>query len=123
MAFSQIWVAREPLNPRRKVGSVQGQALREFRNWPGAIRKLANPFGLHDMHGNVWEWCEDWYDANYYGKSPPEDPKGPPAGSSRVVRGGGWGRNAVYCRAADRLEVPPANRFNRFGFRVVRISE
>ncbi len=81
-----------------------------------------NPFGLYDMHGNAAEWCEDWYDENYYAKSPPEDPKGAAAGSSRVLRGGGWNNNAVYCRAAFRSEGPPANRRSNVGFRVVRVS-
>ena len=82
-----------------------------------------NPFGLYDMHGNAEEWCEDWYDENYYGKSPPEDPKGASAGSSRVIRGGGWCHGAVDCRAADRFEGPPSDRGSFVGFRVVRVSE
>ncbi len=82
-----------------------------------------NPFGLYDMHGNAVEWCEDWYDENYYAKSPPEDPQGPTAGSFRVIRGGGWYYYAVLCRAADRNEIPPSNRNCNIGFRVVCVSE
>ena len=82
-----------------------------------------NPFGLYDMHGNAAEWCEDWYDENYYANSPPEDPKGAAAGSSRVIRGGGWSYDAVYCRAANRDEDPPSSRGSHVGFRVVRVSE
>ena len=82
-----------------------------------------NPFGVYDMHGNVAEWCEDWYDENYYGKSPPEDPKGAASGSSRVIRGGGWSLFAVLCRAAGRNEDSPSSRYHGVGFRVVRVSE
>ena len=82
-----------------------------------------NPFGLYDMHGNAAEWCEDWGDENYYGKSPPEDPKGAPSGSSRVVRGGSWSHDAAVCRAASRNAGTPSSCSSNVGFRVVRVSE
>ena len=104
-------------------GGFDGGGNTKDENYAHQVgQKLANPFGLHDMHGNVSEWCEDWYAANYYGKSPPEDPKGPPAGSSRVIRGGGWHYDAVFCRAAFRVAAPPVFRRSRIGFRVVRVS-
>ena len=53
--------------------------------------KFSNAYGLYDMHGNVWEWCADWYDAGYYSVSPSNNPKGPDSGICRVVRGGSWG--------------------------------
>jgi formylglycine-generating enzyme required for sulfatase activity len=82
-------------------------------------QKRANAFGLYDMHGNVYEWCSDWYDEDYYGKSPSVDPKGPTSGSSRVLRGGSWYDNAQYCRSADRGRLAPTVRYYGSGFRVV----
>jgi formylglycine-generating enzyme required for sulfatase activity/serine/threonine protein kinase/FKBP-type peptidyl-prolyl cis-trans isomerase len=78
----------------------------------------ANDFGLYDMLGNAREWCSDWYDEDYYTKSPEKDPQGPSVGSFRVARGGGWVNYAVYCRCASRLTAEPANRIYAFGFRV-----
>jgi serine/threonine-protein kinase len=80
-----------------------------------------NQFGLCDMHGNVWEWCEDRYDASYYEASPAEDPPGPPAGLHRVIRGGSFNIAARSCRAANRNGINPAYRTYHLGFRVVRV--
>ncbi len=78
----------------------------------------ANAFDLHDMHGNVWEWCADWYDWNYYAHAPLEDPQGPATGTARVNRGGSWYSYARACRAAFRCELSPGMRFFDVGFRV-----
>ncbi len=80
----------------------------------------ANAWGLFDMHGNVWEWCWDWYDTGYYSKSASTDPAGQEKGDFRVHRGGSWGNLGDYLRSASRASSPPAVRSNRTGFRVVR---
>jgi len=77
-----------------------------------------NAWGLYDMHGNVSEWCSDWYGKEYYGKSPGENPLGPSAGVWRVLRGGGWFLNASYCRSAYRNGIQPTNQTTNYGFRV-----
>jgi formylglycine-generating enzyme required for sulfatase activity len=95
-----------------------------------------NPFGLYDMHGNVWEWCSDWFDPAYYKNSPAVDPKGPAQGltnyyvdvqpnpkaakkgAPKTLRGGSWSNHGGMVRAAFRDEHPE-DHFNSIGFRVV----
>jgi formylglycine-generating enzyme required for sulfatase activity len=77
-----------------------------------------NGFGLYDMHGNVWEWCSDWYDTGYYANSPIDDPTGPASGLNRVIRGGCWCGMAEHCRSARRDGDPPSIRDEILGCRV-----
>ena len=83
----------------------------------GAYRP--NPLGLFDMHGNVWQWCNDWYDPAYYASSPPRDPAGPVSAASRVCRGGSFDASPAQCRSAFRSDGPPVARYPNTGFRVV----
>jgi formylglycine-generating enzyme required for sulfatase activity len=80
--------------------------------------KAANPWGLFDMHGSLWEWVGDWY--GRYSSSSQTDPQGPASGSNRVLRGGLWNGGAHACRSAHRWDIFPSFRSNGTGFRLAR---
>jgi formylglycine-generating enzyme required for sulfatase activity len=83
-------------------------------------QKKPNAWGLHDMHGNVSEWCVDWYGSKSYAVSPADDPSGPDSGTSRVLRGGCWFNWPSDVRSAVRGRGVPGGRVNGVGFRVAR---
>ncbi|MHC4628208.1 MAG: formylglycine-generating enzyme family protein [Planctomycetota bacterium] len=87
--------------------------------------RLPNPWGLYDMHGNVWQWCNDFYQVDYYQQSPEKDPRGPKSGETKVVRGGAWKFSADSCRSGYRYNENPGYAdvcfgYDIYGFRCVR---
>ncbi|WP_372399924.1 formylglycine-generating enzyme family protein [Azospirillum sp. HJ39] len=86
-------------------------------------RKEPNPWGLFDIHGNAWEWVQDWYDPNAYASSPSIDPQGPESGRHRVVRGGSWHATATSWRSAFRRDYDPDYRGISIGFRLLRTAQ
>jgi formylglycine-generating enzyme required for sulfatase activity len=112
--MANAWQGMFPLEDQGKDGF---KGLAPVGSFP------ANPYGLYDITGNVWEWCSDWFDPEYYQHSPKENPKGPEKGTERVLRGGSWLCAENYClgyRVAARNKTAPDSGLNNLGFRCVR---
>jgi len=88
-------------------------------------QKLPNPWGIFDLYGNVWEWCNDFYKVDYYQESPEKNPKGPKFGDNKVLRGGSWDSDANQCRSSYRYNEVPGYTdicfgYDIYGFRCVK---
>jgi len=108
--------ANNQKKPNECLKYVQSRGFEPDR--PAPVKSYApNAWGLYDMHGNVWEWCRDWFDR--YPTTAVTDPAGPSSGTDKVRRGGSWFKHGFSCRSANRAKANPATRFQTTGFRLI----
>jgi formylglycine-generating enzyme len=109
--LANTWQGAFPIEDRGEDG---------FKSYGPVKQFPANPYGLYDITGNVWEWVADWYDPEYYRVSPARNPRGPKEGVEKVQRGGSWLCSTNYCqgyRVAARMKTEPDSGLNNLGFR------
>jgi iron(II)-dependent oxidoreductase len=89
-------------------------------NTVGSYAPGASPYGIHDLAGNVGEWVSDWFDKDYYGRSPGANPTGPEQGTRKVIRGGSWHNHKLFVESTRRNNQPPDTRRDDLGFRCAK---
>jgi len=123
---ARIWPWGNDFNLKIKHATVHANTWDGgdgYDNKPAPVNRFStgvSPYGVHNMAGNVLEWCTDWFDADYYAQSPRENPTGPETGISRAIRGGSWYNGKELARCAFRLAKSPDDSSNTIGFRCVQ---
>ncbi len=100
--------------PDKSLGNFCSDNTIDVKSFPEG----ASPYGVYNMLGNVWEWCNDWYDENYYQKNQTSNPSGAKTGHYRVLRGGSWNNDFDACRSTNRSLFAPSLRYNDIGFHI-----